>query len=72
MKAVLIEWYDSCTTPRWCDAADGELQLCVTVGIEVRRDAKSVTVAISYNGGTKYLDQLTIAMACVKKIRRLK
>jgi hypothetical protein len=71
MKALYIEWWDSSRSPGWQDAHTGGPMLCKSIGIEVCRDKKWITISTSYNGGTQYCDQLTIPLSCVKKIKRL-
>lgn len=72
MKAIYIEWWDSSRTLGWGDAHTGAPMLCKSIGWEVHRAKKWITISANYNGGTQFCEQMTIPLSCVRKIKRIK
>lgn len=72
LKAVYLEWEDSCSGYGWHGPDKDETSLIRTVGIEVSRTEKTVTVSSSRSAGGRYVDQLCIPLAVVRKSRRVR
>jgi hypothetical protein len=71
LKAVHVVWVDSATTRGWDQADLGEPTVIHSVGIEVGRTDKTITLSTSFNGGSMFMDQISIPLASVKRISRI-
>ena len=72
MNAIYVEWLDSCSTHGWFSTEYAGASRIKSVGIEVRRDEKTLVISTSMSDGGRYVDQMCIPMEAVKKIRRIK
>lgn len=69
---VYVEWEDSCTTYGWQKPEADETSMIRSVGIQVARTDKAITLSTSQSEGGRFVDQISIPMSCVRKFRRLK
>lgn len=73
MNVVYVEWLDSAMHRGWDEADRSGPALIKSVGILVHRDEGCIVLSTSRGGNSgKYIDQLSIPMGAVKKVRRVK
>ena len=70
-KIVYVEWEDSCTTYGWLNPQVDETSMIRSVGIEVARTKKSITISTSESQGGRHVDPISIPMGCIRKIKRI-
>jgi len=68
-----IEWVDSTFHHGWQLKQDSDCTFpqCVSVGIFIKEDKESITIAQSESADS-YGDRITIPKCCIKKVRELK
>jgi hypothetical protein len=72
MRLVSITWIDSFCSPDWDNAQPDEHFKIRSFGILVREGKKSVTISTSQSGNGKFMDQLTIPLCAIQKMKRVK
>jgi hypothetical protein len=78
LKRVSVTWVDSAAVGGWQkpEMVNADPMVCESVGFLVRRDAKSILLAlnaaISADSSTAYGDYMVIPNCAVKKIKNLK
>ena len=73
MKIVKIDWIDSTSRNGWQDKEKHQVLKdlsCVSVGIEIHRDKKSIVIVQS-TSEDQFAEELTIPMSAVSKITEL-
>lgn len=72
MKILYVEWDDAQSTRGWYQKeTDGPCKI-KSVGYEVLRTKEFLVLTTSFSGFEKYLDQLTIPIGMIRKIKILK
>jgi len=73
MKVLKISWVDSTFHDGWQqkEIVDCSLSTCETVGILIKEDKDSITIAQSESENS-WGDRITIPKCCIKKVRELK
>lgn len=71
-KAVYVEWVDSSTTYGWQNPESDETSLIRSVALLVAKTARTITLSTSESQHGRMVDQISIPMSCVRKLRRIK
>ncbi len=69
---IYVEWEDSESNYGWREPLDGDIAPIRSIGVLVQRDKRTLTISTSKTEYGKYVDQLSIPMCSVKKIRKVK
>ncbi len=73
MKAVEVEWEDSCIYRGWHSTHPTyTTEACKTVGYLISKDNKRVVIGPTTGEDNSLSDPLVIPRGCIKKIRYLK
>ncbi len=72
-KIARVTWVDSYTTARWQEPIPNEeaSDVIESVGIEVQRTKRSITISTSISKWGNFMDQITIPMCAIHKVSYL-
>lgn len=68
-EIVFVEWVDSARTSGWCSPEKDEPLMIHSIGLLVRQTKDLITISTSRCAGGNFVDQLTIPMCSVKRIK---